>query len=158
MKIRKRYHLQKKKLKKITDELGDYSVLIPSKAKIEMLEADPYPIVLVDGQPQIMLVDDRPFPTLKAALTMEMKSKYVVVDMGAVRFMANGADVMSPGIVDADPDLTEGDVVVVVDETHRKPLAVGISLISGSEMVENDKGKAVKTIHFIGDTIWDLEP
>ena len=158
MKIRKRYHLQKKKLKKITEELGDYSVLIPSKAKIEMLEAEPYPIVLVDGQPQIMLVDDRPFPTLKAALTMEMKSKYVVVDMGAVRFMANGADVMSPGIVDADPDLVEGDVVVVVDETHRKPLAVGISLISGSEMVENDKGKAVKTIHFIGDPIWDLEP
>ena len=132
--------------------------LIPSKAKIEMLEAEPYPIVLVDGQPQIMLVDDRPFPTLKAALTMEMKSKYVVVDMGAVRFMANGADVMSPGIVDADPDLVEGDVVVVVDETHRKPLAVGISLITGSEMVENDKGKAVKTIHFIGDPIWDLEP
>jgi PUA domain protein len=158
LKIRKRYHLQKKKLKKITEELGDYSVLIPSKAKIEMLEAEPYPIVLVDGQPQIMLVDDRPFPTLKAALTMEMKSKYVVVDMGAVRFMANGADVMSPGIVDADPDLVEGDVVVVVDETHRKPLAVGISLITGSEMVENDKGKAVKTIHFIGDPIWDLEP
>lgn len=158
MKIRKRYHLQKKKLKKITEELGDYSVLIPTKAKIEMLEAEPYPIVLVDGQPQIMLVDERPFPTLKAALTMEMKSKYVVVDMGAVRFMANGADVMSPGIVDADPDLVEGDVVVVVDETHRKPLAVGISLISGPEMVENDKGKAVKTIHFIGDPIWDLEP
>ncbi len=157
MKIRKRYHLQKKKLKKITEELGDYSFLIPSKAKIEMLEAEPYPIVLVDGQPQVMLVDNKPFPTLKAALTMDLKSKYVVVDMGAVRFMANGADVMSPGIVDADPDLIEGDVVVVIDETHRKPLAVGISLISGSEMVENNKGKAVTTIHFIGDPIWDLE-
>lgn len=157
MKIRKRYHLQKKKLKKITEELGDYSFLIPSKAKIEMLEAEPYPIVLVDGQPQVMLVDNKPFPTLKAALTMDLKSKYVVVDMGAVRFMANGADVMSPGIVDADPDLVEGDVVVVIDETHRKPLAVGISLISGSKMVENNKGKAVTTIHFIGDPIWDLE-
>ncbi|MDO9044845.1 MAG: RNA-binding protein [Methanobacteriaceae archaeon] len=157
MKIRKRYHLQKKKLKKITEELGDYSFLIPSKAKIEMLEAEPYPIVLVDGQPQVMLVDNKPFPTLKAALNMDLKSKYIVVDMGAVRFMANGADVMSPGIVDADPDLVEGDVVVVVDETHRKPLAVGISLISGSEMVENNKGKAVTTIHFIGDPIWDLE-
>ena len=55
------------------------------------------------------------------------------------------------------PDLVEGDVVVVIDETHRKPLAVGISLISGSEMVENNKGKAVTTIHFIGDPIWDLE-
>lgn len=157
MKIRKRYHLQKKKLKKITEELGDYAFLIPSKAKIEMLEAEPYPIVLVDGQPQVMLVDNKPFPTLKAALSMELKSKYVVVDMGAVRFMANGADVMSPGIVDADLEIVEGNVVIVIDETHRKPLAVGISLISGSEMVENSKGKAVTTIHFIGDPIWDLE-
>jgi PUA domain protein len=158
LKIKKRYHLQKKKLKQITRELGDYAILLPSQSKIEMLEAEPYPMVLVDGQPHIMLVDDKPFPTLKAALTMDIKSKYVVVDMGAVRFMANGADVMSPGIVDADPELVKGDVVVVVDETHRKPLAVGISLIDGPEMVENDKGKAVKTIHFIGDPIWDMEP
>jgi len=157
LKIKKRYFLQKKKLKKITQELGDYSDLIPEKAKVELLEVDPNPIILVNGQPVIMLIDEKPFPTLKGAMTLDLKSKYVVVDMGAVKFMANGADVMSPGVVDADPNIQEGDTVVIVDETHRKPLAVGISVITGPEMVENDKGKATKTIHYIGDKIWDLQ-
>lgn len=157
MKIKKRYFLQKKKLKKITQELGDYSDLIPGKAKVELLEVDPNPIILVNGQPVIMLIDEKPFPTLKGAMTLDLKSKYVVVDMGAVKFMANGADVMNPGVVDADPNIQEGDTVVIVDETHRKPLAVGISVITGPEMVENDKGKATKTIHYIGDKIWDLQ-
>ncbi|MCK9152029.1 DUF1947 domain-containing protein [Methanobacterium alcaliphilum] len=157
MKIKKRYFLQKKKLKKILNELGSYSVLIPSNAKVEMLEVDPHDIILVDGIPAIMLINDKPFPTLKGALTLKLSSNYVVVDMGAVKFMANGADVMSPGVVDADPGIKEGDTVVIMDETHRKPLAIGISVISGSEMVENDKGKAAKTIHHIGDKIWDLD-
>lgn len=156
MKIKKRYFLQKKKLKKILNELGSYSVLIPAKSKVEMLEADPNDIILVDGNPVIMLIDNKPFPTLKGALTLDLSFKYVVVDMGAVKFMANGADVMSPGIVDADPEIKEGDTVVIIDETHRKPLAIGISVISGSEMIENDKGKAAKTIHYIGDKIWEL--
>lgn len=87
----------------------------------------------------------------------DIEKGYVVVDMGAVRFLANGADVMSPGIVDADPEIERDDIVIVVDEKHHKPLAVGISLISGPEMIKNNSGKAIKTIHHIGDAIWDLE-
>ena len=83
--------------------------------------------------------------------------KVVVVDMGAVRFMSKGADVMSPGIVDADDEIVEGDIVLIVDETHNKPLAIGISQITGPEMVENTEGKAIKTIHYVGDDIWNLE-
>ena len=104
-----------------------------------------------------MFIDDRVVPTLRGALKMEIDRGYVVVDMGAVRFLANGAEVMSPGIVDADPEISENDTVVVVDERNRRPLAVGISLISAPEMVERDSGKAVKTIHHIGDAIWELE-
>jgi len=29
----------------------------------------------------------------------------VVVDPGAVKFIINGADVMGPGIIEADPDI-----------------------------------------------------
>jgi PUA domain protein len=39
--------------------------------------------------------------------------------------MASGADVMSPGIVEADPQIKEGDTVIIVDEKHHKPLAMG---------------------------------
>lgn len=156
MKIRKRYYLQKKKLKKVIKELGDYSTLISPKSKVEILESDLYDIILVDGKPLIMMIDDTPFPTIKGALELEITQKYVVVDMGAVKFVAKGADIMSPGIVDADSGVQEGDFVIIVDETHRKPLAIGKALISGEEMVERNEGKAVSAIHYIGDKLWNL--
>ena len=156
MKIRKRYYLQKKKLKKVTKELGDYSTLISPKSKVEILESDLYDIILVDGRPLIMMIGKTPFPTIKGALELELTKKYVVVDMGAVKFVAKGADIMSPGIVDADSGIQEEDFVIIVDETHRKPLAIGKALISGGEMVKMKEGKAVKAIHHIGDNLWNL--
>lgn len=154
----KRYHLKKKKLKELKEKLEEYSILIPSKGKIEVLETSYQPeIILINGKPLIMMIDHDPFPTLRGALQIQIKSKYVVVDMGAVEYMAKGADVMSPGITKADPNIREGDLVIVVDETHKKPLAVGRSLLSGDEMVEKTEGKAVKTLHHIGDKLWNLE-
>jgi PUA-domain protein len=157
LKIKKRYHLKKKKLKEFEAKLGPYSSLIPSKTKVEILESDLPDLILVDGDPLIMILDGEPFPTLKGALKHPLESHMVVVDMGAVKFMASGADVMSPGIVDADPQIQEGDTVIVVDENHHKPLAMGTAITNGQEMVESNKGKAVKTLHYIGDKIWNLE-
>ena len=157
MKIKKRYYLQKKKLKKLKNQLGAYSSLINSKSKVEILESEPYDIILIDGEPLVMNIDDNYFPTLKGALKLEITERYAVVDMGAVKFVAKGADIMSPGITEADPEVKEGDLVIIIEETHRKPLATGRALISGPEMVENNEGKAIKTIHFIGDKIWNLE-
>lgn len=156
LKIRKRYHLKKKMLKDIEMKLGEYSSIIKPKSKIEIIETDLEDIILIDGNPMIMMIDGEPFPTLKGALELDIQTRYVVVDMGAVKFVVKGADIMSPGITDADPEITEGELVIIVDETHRKPLATGRSLISGPEMVENREGKAVKTIHHIGDKIWEL--
>ena len=105
----------------------------------------------------IILIDEKPFPTLKAALANEIHGKKVTVDMGAIRFVSNGADIMSPGIVAADENINPGDIVLIIDETHGKPLAIGISLITGEEMVENDSGKAIETKHYVGDDIWNFE-
>jgi len=158
VKIKKRYHIKKKKMKEILDQIGEFSLLIPRKATVEIMETDENDIILINGEPLLMFMDERVVPTLRGAIHMkDIERSYAVVDMGAVRFLANGADVMSPGIVDADPEIERDDIVIVVDEKHRKPLAVGISLISGPEMIENDSGKAIKTIHHIGDAIWNLE-
>ncbi|MDI6645355.1 MAG: RNA-binding protein [Methanobacteriaceae archaeon] len=156
MKIRKRYYLKKRKLKDLIKNLGEYSKLIPAKSKVEEIETDLHHFILVDGEPLIIILDGEPLPTLKAALKLEIDHQYAVVDMGAVKFMIKGADVMSPGIVDADRKLKKGDIVFVVDEQHKKPLAIGKCLISGDEMIENKKGKAIKNLHHIGDKIWDF--
>ena len=156
MKIRKRYYLKKKMLKEMERKLGDFSNIVNPKSKVEIIETDLDDIILIDGSPMIMMIDGEPFPTLKGALELDIKSRYVVVDMGAVKFVVKGADIMSPGITDADPNIKEGDLVIIIEETHGKPLATGRSLISGPEMVENREGKAIKNIHHVGDEIWDI--
>jgi PUA domain protein len=42
----------------------------------------------------------------------------------------------------------------VRDETHQRPLAIGEALLDGVAMVAATRGKAVKTLHYIGDSIW----
>jgi PUA domain protein len=157
IKIRKRYHLKKKKIREIQENLNDFPGIVSTGDTLEIIKSDLPDIVLVNGDPLIMYYDNIPFPTLKGALKADIKSKYVVVDMGAVKFMAKGADVMSPGITEADPHVEKNDLVIIIDETHRKPLAIGRCLIPGHDMVENTEGKAIKTLHFIGDDIWNLE-
>ncbi len=157
IKVKKRNFLKKKKIKQIKNDLGEYSGLLENKKNVEILEAEPNSFILVDGEPYIIIIDDKAFPTLKAALDNEIDGKSVTVDMGAVRFVTNGADIMSPGIVAADDGISPGDIVLIVDETHNKPLAIGVSLITGEEMVENDSGKAIETKHYVGDEIWNFE-
>lgn len=157
MKIKKRYFVKKKKIKELEKELGDYGELLQNKKSVEILETDPETFILVNGEPYIILIDEKPYPTLKAAINNEIKQKTVVVDMGAIKFVTNGADIMSPGIVKADADINVGDIVFIVDETHNKQLAVGLSLLTGPEMVKNNSGKAIETKHFVGDKIWNFE-
>ncbi len=157
MKVKKRNFLKKKKIKEIMNELGDYKHILENKKNVEILEADPYSFILVDNEPSLIIIDGIYFPTLKAALDNEFEAKTVEVDKGAIRFVTNGADIMSPGIVNADDNIEEGDIVIIVDENHKKPLAIGVSLITGNEMVENKSGKAIETKHFVGDNIWNFE-
>ena len=157
IKVKKRNFLKKKKIKEIKSQLGEYGDLLQGKKNVEILEAEPNSFILVDGEPYIIIIDDKPFPTLKAALSNQIDGKTVTVDMGAIKFVSNGADIMSPGIVDASEGVEPGDIVLIIDETHGKPLAIGVSLIKGEEMVKNDSGKAVETKHYVGDDIWNFE-
>jgi len=79
----------------------------------------------------------------------------VWVDMGAVPRVASGADVMRPGIVKMDVFQT-GDVVLVRDVTHSKPLAVGEALMSSEEASTLSKGRVVKNLHHVDDAAWRI--
>ena len=43
------------------------------------------------------------------------------------------------------------------DEKNGQPLAVGKALISSGEMIASNTGKAVKSLHHVGDDIWNYE-
>jgi PUA domain protein len=78
----------------------------------------------------------------------------VTVDMGAIKFVCNGAKVTRPGIIAFD-DFKKGDIVVIRDEVHHKPLAVGIALDDSNRAAEEKKGYVVQTLHYISDKIWE---
>jgi PUA domain protein len=77
------------------------------------------------------------------------------VDDGAVPHIVNGADVMRPGIKEINGDFGDGDVVLIRDLKGRY-IAIGVSLVSASEMRSITKGKVVKVIHHLGDRLWHL--
>jgi PUA domain protein len=79
----------------------------------------------------------------------------IVVDMGAIKFLTNGANVMRPGIRSFLAPFVKGDVVVVVDEKHGKAVAVGTAKVDSSEGEKMGTGPGVKNVHYIGDKFWN---
>ena len=155
MKIKSRHHLKgsdaRKIIAKIEPFLEDPSHL--RQSSLEMAVSDEgVDLIFIDSRPMLMIVEDQPFFTVLGAIELSPHKRLVVVDSGAVRFVVNGADVMKPGIVSADPEIAVGDLVVIVEERHNKPLAIGRALVAGTEM--KGEGKAVKSLHHVGDVIW----
>ncbi|MFC6726482.1 PUA domain-containing protein, partial [Halobium palmae] len=72
-----------------------------------------------------------------------------------ISFVSDGADVMRPGITEADENVAAGDLVVIVEESHGKALAVGRALEDGSDLV-GDSGKVVESIHHVGDELFEF--
>ena len=88
-------------------------------------------------------------------MTLLERFPSVTVDMGAVKFMCNGANVMRPGIKNHSEFLKD-DIVCVIEESQHKYLAVGKSLVNSSEMTEMSKGEIIKNLHYISDKYWEI--
>jgi len=130
---------------------------LSKKFNVEVGEAgEGFKIYLVDGKPLLLVDrDGRVMPPLTDFGRLALLPQ-VVVDRGAIPHICNGADVMRPGIVQVEGEFDGNSLVVVVDVDHRKPLALGVALLSSQEVRRCEKGKMVKTIHYVGDKIWNL--
>lgn len=135
------------------------TTLWPESAAVESGEFENRAVLVVDNKVIGLWEGDKPegpaFLSVRGLLAYKPKERAVTVDMGAVKFVANGADIMAPGIVAADPALQVGDWCWIRDEKNGQPLAVGKCLVPGSAMVRG-KGKAVKSIHYLGDKLWSI--
>ena len=102
---------------------------------------------------KILKINDDYLPFLSETETLE-KFPSVTVDMGAVKFMCKGANLMRPGI----RSLTEFEkdkLVCIVEESQHKFLAVGKSVVSSQEAENMDKGEVLKNLHYISDKFWE---
>ena len=95
--------------------------------------------------------------TLRGLLALSCSQMYAEVDRGAIPFLMNGADCMAAGIHNADSSITAGDLVWIRDQEHGRALAIGWAILDGEDMIESQKGKAIQTIHYVGDELWEME-
>ena len=157
MNVKSRHHLR-------ADAIDEIEAALASNLGVE-LDADTYErvefddsdrdVVLVDDDPLVLYVESEPFLTVQGANAHPPERGVVTVDAGAVSFVSDGADVMRPGIVEADENIEAGDLVAINEESHGKFLAIGRARTSGDDMV-GDSGKVVDSIHHVGDDLFEF--
>lgn len=140
----------------ITKQYGKQAAqgLIPSD-KIVLLNAIPdldcCEEVILDGQIiglhrfRLEHLEWEFVPKLEGArrLAKVTQKKLVVIDDSAVDFIVSGANVLRPGIKDADSGIEPGDYVFVVNEQGLVVLT-GLAAMTGDEMQTRERGVAVR--------------
>jgi len=144
-------------VRRLEDELGAEADLFAGD-RVEVAETGgPVRFYFVDREPLLFERGGVLFPTLRGAMARPFSGRRITVDMGAVRYVVNGADIMRPGIVALTDDIQADRPAVVVEERHGKPLAVCIARLDAEAMRAETGGKVCKNIHHVGDEIWELE-
>ncbi|HXG73320.1 MAG TPA: PUA domain-containing protein [Candidatus Nitrosotenuis sp.] len=132
-----------------------WKFILPKVKNFKIYEIDDASSIIVGEGLTILKIGDTYLPFLSDTATLQ-KFPSVTVDMGAVRFMCNGANVMRPGIR-SFTEFEKGDIVCIVEESQRKFLAVGRALVSSKDLETMSKGVAVENLHYISDKYWEIK-
>ncbi len=161
MKIRQRYYIKKGDIRDLQDQLvtsfgeAAASKILPKKARVERIMLDEGDnLIAINGELTLWKHEEEFIPVLTTLLRESSLLKPIVVDMGAIRFVTNGADIMRPGVVEFDPTIKKDEIVKIVDVTHHKPLAVGRALDDSDVLKKMTKGKVALNIHTASDNLW----
>ena len=156
----RRYFLKTKEVKSVLSKASqklkaDLKQIFKSKVDMELVETDFADILLINSKPLLVRIEQKILPTLVFNEVFALMSK-VVVDMGAVPYVCDGANVMAPGIVRFEGEFKKGDFVFVVDEKHGKTIAIGKATYDVDDARKVTKGVVIKNIHFVGDKLWNF--
>jgi len=133
----------------------DLKQILKAKVNVELIQTEFAEIYLINGKPLLVKAGEDVFPTLVFNEFFASSPK-VFIDMGAVPHVCNGANVMAPGIIRFEGEFSEKDFVLVVDEKHGKPIAVGEIIYNMDVAKKVTHGVVVKNIHYVGDKIWNF--
>ena len=131
-----------------------WKITLPKVKNLKVYEIDDEMQLITDSEIKILKIKDEYLPFLSETTTLE-KFPYVQVDMGAVKFMCKGANVMRPGIKKFS-EFSEGDIVCIVEESQNKFLAVGKAQVNSSELEDMKNGEILKNFHYISDKAWEI--
>ncbi len=156
---RKRHFLREKETTQLFDELLkkfniDIRQVLGDKTSVEVAETQNATIYFINDRPVLAQWKNELTPTLLFQEALQLLPN-IVVNMGAVPHVCNGADIMAPGKVRIEKDYNQGDHVVITDERHGKPLAIAVALIESAAARSASHGKIAKNLHYVGDDLWN---
>ncbi|MHA1776507.1 MAG: PUA domain-containing protein [Promethearchaeota archaeon] len=163
LKIHQRHMLKTKDIKKLLRSLQDQLKLseeavkkiVSAKDRVEWMKLDGnQELYAIDGVLTFWVKEGTFIPLLSYLMKHSLPYPRVKVDPGAVKFVSNGADVMRPGVTEIDAGISPGDILLVEDPQHGRILAVGEALYSSEQMEAMEKGKIIKCVHSLTDSIW----
>jgi len=142
-----------------TDDLlkqvsAQWKIEIPKAKNLKMHRIMDNVQIFTANDIMILKIEETYLPFLSQTSLLE-KFPHVLVDMGAVKFMCNGANVMRPGIR-SHSEFDREQVVCVIEESQHKFLAVGKSVVPSSELETMEKGEVIKNMHYISDKYWEI--
>lgn len=159
MKLKRRHYLNEKVVQRVLGKFFNDLKIDPADLLDSGVEAAYYEsnveVFLIEKTIAFVKRGDELFPTLLYEPLLKVLQS-VIVDMGAVYHICNGADVMAPGIVCIDGNFDKGSNVVIRDEKNGKPLAIVRTLYASSDMSKIKKGEVAENLHYVGDEIWEL--
>lgn len=155
MKVR-RTPIKRKEAKRILEEASKFGVEVSAdEFKLaETIQQGEYTVLLLDRVPILVITSGGEIVPHLQTYGKRVRCPQVRVDDIAAPHIIGGADVMAPGVVSVD-GFKAGGAVVVLDPAGRA-LSSGIAVLSSDEMKQVNKGRAVRTVHVIGDSIWKL--
>ena len=153
----KKLNIKKRDAKRILDKSGLFFLVeeIRSTRKALLIKLNELNLLVINNIPLMLFRPDFSlfYPYIESV--GYFKCPLIIVDRGAVPHILQGADVMVPGILSCEM-FSSGDIVYIKGENTPRVIAVGKSLIDSSEIKNMKRGKAIKTLHYVGDKIWKM--
>ena len=146
--------ISKSETSKILEQINlQWKIELPKQKNIKTHEVDEKGVIITGDGITAVKIDDDILPFLDDIPILE-KFPYVTVDMGAIKFVCKGANVMRPGITKFS-DFESGEIVCVIEESQKKFLAVGKAKMSSKELDETNRGEVIKNMHYVSDNFWE---
>jgi PUA domain protein len=150
---------RKNLIKQATNLVENVEEILPKKGLFRHYISKRETVIV--GSDKIVLFIDlngKLIPSLKIARKIKLTIPKIIVDLGAVKFVTNGADIMRPGITKISDDVLEGSMVLVTEEKKDSPLCFGIALYDAVDMRNMKGGKCIKNLHYLTDQWWNFTP
>ena len=148
----------KRVLQEFEQKFPAFAADLHSKEILEEIDVENGKLYLLDSKPFAISTASGLFPSLLNDHVLQTLPS-IIVDMGAIPHICNGADVMRPGIREIHGEFEKGAVLLVKDVKFGKSIGICVAETSSESMQTMGKGKAAQNVHYVGDSFWQaLKP